>query len=91
MKKVVVQGSFPNLLYTVCRSSIASPLGLLDIFFKLCSSLDNADSEVFLLEGGGGGGEASAVKDGIDHNRLRPQLHAQDCNSRILLSSRVSL
>ena len=52
--------------------------------------LFNADGEVFLL-GGGEGGEASAVKDGIDHNRLRPQLHAQDCSSGILLSSRVSL
>ena len=43
--------------------------------------------------GGGGGGEGglSAVNDGIDHNRLRPQLHAQDCSSGILLSSRVSL
>ena len=55
--------------------------------------LFNADGEVFLLGGvwGGGGRGLSAVNDGIDHNRLRPQLHAQDCSSGILLSSRVSL
>ena len=54
--------------------------------------LFNADGEVFLLGGvGGGGGGTTAVNDGIDHNRLRPQLHAQDCSSGILLSSRVSL
>ena len=49
-------------------------------------------AKFFFWEGlGGGGGGKSAVNDGIDHNRLRPQLHAQDCSSGILLSSRVSV
>ena len=53
--RIAISPSFPNLLYTVCRSSIASPLRLPDIFLKLCCSLDNAEGEVFLGGGGGGG------------------------------------
>ena len=48
--------SFPNLLYTVCRSSSVSPLP--DTFSTLFFLRDNSDGEVFLLR--------AAVKDGAD-------------------------
>ena len=43
--RIAISPSFPNLLYTVCRSSNASPL---TDTFQSCSSLGHADGEVFL-------------------------------------------
>ena len=54
--RIAISPSFPNLLYTVCRSSNVSPLP--DTFSTLFFCRDNFDSEVFLLK--------SAVKDGTD-------------------------
>lgn len=88
--RIVISHSFPNLLFTVCRSSIARPLSLLDTFLNYALQCGRRSFSFGRGLGGGGRGE-SAVNYGIDHNRLRRQLHAQDCSSRILLSSSVSL
>ena len=89
--RIAISPSFPNLLFTVCRSSIARPLSLFDIFLNYALKCGRRSFSFGRGLGGGGGGWLSAVNDGIDHNRLRPKLHAQDCSSGILLSSRVSL
>ena len=44
--KIAISPSFPNLLYTVCRSSNVSPLP--DTFSTLFFCRDNFDGEVFL-------------------------------------------
>ena len=77
--RIAISPLFPNLLYTVCRSSNASPL---PDNFQPGSSLGNADGQVFLW--------MSAVKDGTDLNTSRPQLHAQECSSQLLFSWRVN-
>ena len=51
-----ISSSFPNLLYTVCRSSNVNPLP--DTFSTLFFFKDNFDGEVFLYK--------SAVKDSPD-------------------------
>ena len=58
--RIAISPSFPNLLFTVCRSSIAIPLSLLDIFFKLCFSMRTAT--FFFWEGVGGGGRGVCSK-----------------------------
>ena len=54
--RIAISPSFPNLLYTVCRSSNVSPLP--DTFSTLFFFRDNFDGEVFLYK--------SAVKDSAD-------------------------
>ena len=54
--RISMSPSFPNLLYTVCRSLNVSPLP--DAFSTLFFFRDNLDGEVFLYK--------SAVKDGVD-------------------------
>ena len=54
--RIALRPSFPNLLYTVCRSSNVSPLP--DTFSTLFFFRDNFDGEVFRYK--------SAVKDGAD-------------------------
>ena len=44
--RIAISPSFPNLLYTVCRSSNVSPLP--DTFSTLFFFRDNFDGEVFL-------------------------------------------
>ena len=45
-ERIAISPSFPNLLYTVCRSSNVSPPP--DTFSTLLFCRDNFDSEVFL-------------------------------------------
>ena len=54
--RIAISPSFPNLVYTVCRSSNVIPLP--DAFSTLFLFRDNFDGEVFLSK--------SAVKDGAD-------------------------
>ena len=54
--RIAISPSFPNLLYSVCRSSNVSPLP--DTFSTLFFFRDNFDGEVFLYK--------SAIKDGAD-------------------------
>ena len=54
--RIAISPSFPNLLYTVCRSSDVSPLP--DTFSTFFFFRDNFNVEVFLYK--------STVKDGAD-------------------------
>ena len=78
--RIAISPSFPNLLYTVCRSSNVSPLP--DTFSTLFLFRDNFDGEVFLLK--------SAVKYGV-HHVLSYTYKTVGLEGQLLLSSRVNL
>ena len=72
--RIAISPSFPNLLYTVCRSSNVSPLP--DTFSTLFFFRDNFDGEVFLLQ-------VCRERWRRSINRTScPQLHVQDRRSR---------
>ena len=71
--RIAISPSFPNLLYTVCRSSNVSPLP--DTFSTLFFFWDNFDGEVFLT--------VCCRRWRRFINRTScPQLHVQDRRSR---------
>ena len=54
--RIAISPSFPNLLFTVCRSSIARPLSLFDIFLNYALKCGRRSFSFGRGLGGGGGG-----------------------------------